>query len=124
MMAQQHQLALQGLINFCVPQPLFADAAERARAIARFHRIVGHLESMDCPGPGRPYNRPALVRLTFEYARSPESQDKFLAFFFQSVTVDMFDGDLDDTTCSDLRNPVFEVAKFLMTNFFLPRRFL
>jgi hypothetical protein len=78
---------------------------------------------MDSRRPGRPYNRPALVRLTLEYARSPESQDKFLAFFFQSVAVNMFGGDLDDSTCTSLRTPVFEVAKFVMTTFFLPRRF-
>ena len=81
------------------------------------------VDLMDCPGPGRPYNRPALVRLTFEYARSLESQDKFLVFFFRSVAVGMLDGDLDDPTCTGLRNLVFEVAQFLMTNFFLPCRF-
>lgn len=123
MMAHRHQSSLEGLIDFYAQQPPFADAAERVRATARFHRIVGHLEAMDCPGPGRPYNRPALVRLTFEYARSLESQDKFLVFFFRSVAVGMLDGDLDDPTCTGLRNLVFEVAQFLMTNFFLPCRF-
>lgn len=121
MAAHRHQSSLEGLIDFGALQPLFTDADERERATARFHHIIGHLEAMD--RPGKPYNRPALVRLTFEYARSVESQDRFLAFFFQSLAIGMLDGDLDDETCADLRDPVFEVAKFLMTNFFLPRRF-
>jgi hypothetical protein len=122
-MAHRHQSSLEGLIDFYAKQPPFADAAERAQATARFHRIVGHLEAIDCPGPGRPYNRPALVRLTFEYARSPESQDKFLAFFFRSVAVGMLYGDLDDPTYTGLRNLVFKVTQFLIINFFLPCRF-
>jgi hypothetical protein len=124
MTAPRHQSSLEGLIDFCMQQPTFADAAERARATARFQRIIGYLEEMD--RPGEPYNRPALVRLTFEYARSPESQDRFLAFFFRSLAIGMLDDDPDDDddeTYADLCDLVFEVARFLMTNFFLPRRF-
>ena len=118
--AHRHQSSLEGLIDFCAQQPLFADANERARAIASFHRIVSHFEAIETANrrPGKLYNRPALVRLTFEFARSSESQDRFLAFFFQALAVSMLDDDVD---LGDLGEPLFGIADFLMTNFFLPR---
>lgn len=132
MATPRHQSSLEGLIDFSA-QPLFADADKRARVIARFRRIVGHLEAID---PGKPFNRPSLVRLTFEYARSPVSQDRFLAFFFRTLglgmvdnvdgNVDGGDGDVDDLddVCSSLRESVLGIAEFLITNFFLPREFI
>jgi len=116
------------------PSPLFADADERAHVIARFRRIVGYFEAIETTTTKtmtktttsfRPYNRPALVRLTFDYARSPISQDRFLAFFFRTLGLGMVgdeDGHVDnlDKVCADLREPVLEIAQFLMANFFLP----
>jgi len=131
--APRHQSSLEGLLDFAAQQPLFSNADKRARAIARFYRIVGHFEAIETATaattttttrPGSQYNRPGLVRLTFEYARSPESQDRFLAFFFQFLAVDMLDG-ADDVIAfdPDLGESLCGVAEFLMTNFFLPRRF-
>ena len=119
MAVPRHQSSLEGLIDFSSQGPLFANAKERARAVARFHHMADHFEAIDTK---RPYNRPALIRLTFEYARSAESQDRFLAFFFQSLALDLFDGDVD---CSDpdLGEAFLGVAEFLMTNFFLPCRY-
>jgi hypothetical protein len=122
MAAPCHQSSLEGMIGCGVQPPLFGDGNERARAVARFHHIVGHFEAIE-PARGRhpkQYNRPALVRLTFEYARSSESQDRFLAFFFQSLAVGMLDSAI--SLDPDLRESLFGVAEFLMTNFFLPRR--
>ncbi|KAK5660689.1 hypothetical protein OQA88_12053 [Cercophora sp. LCS_1] len=100
--------------------PLFANANERARAVARFYHIVNHFKSIETSRPLKPYNRAALIHLTFEYARSAESQDRFLAFFFRSLAISMFDGDV---TCSDpdLGEAFLGVAELLMTNF-LPLR--
>ncbi|KAK1754137.1 hypothetical protein QBC47DRAFT_302787, partial [Echria macrotheca] len=73
------------------------------------------------------YNRPALVRLIFEYARSPELQDKFLKAFFQSVALGMLDDNdsinlSDDSEVASLRTLVFSFADYLIYHFFLPRR--
>ena len=116
--AHRHQSSLEGLIDFHIQQPLFTDAGERAQAIARFYRIVGHFETIETTTSRKHYNRPALIRLTFEYARSPESQDRFLAFFFQALAIGALDGDFD---LGDLGEPLFRIAEFLMINFFLPR---
>jgi len=124
MAAPRHQSSLEGLIDCGVQQVVFSHGSERARAIARFHRIVAHFEALEPPRDSRrpnmkQYNRPALVRLTFEYARSAESQDRFLSFFFQSLAIDMLEGTI--SLDADLRESLFGVAEFLMTNFFLPR---
>jgi hypothetical protein len=107
-------------------QPLFATTQERAQAVGRFRRIVEHFEAVEPPAPRRDakFNRPALIRLTFEYARSPESQDRILGAFFQSLALGMLDDSIDlrdDSEVADFREPLFGFAEFLMTNFFLPR---
>jgi hypothetical protein len=105
------------------PGPVFANDTQREQAISRFQQIVSYLEAAElAPRPGLSYNRPALVRLTFEYARCVESQDRLLAFFFQSLGLGLDGGSLDDDECADLGEPFFSIAEFLMTNFFLPRR--
>src|ERR1051325_11396394 len=89
----RHQSSLEGLIDFSATEPVFANEQERAQAIGRFRRILDHFEAAEPPAPrhSHGYDRPVLVRLTFEYARSPESQDKFLVAFFQSVALGMLD---------------------------------
>ena len=78
MAAPRHQSSLESLIDFSSQgPPQFADTEERVQAVARFYRIVSHFEATETSSP---YNRAALIRLTFEYARSAESQDRFLAF--------------------------------------------
>ncbi|KAK3364211.1 hypothetical protein B0T25DRAFT_470338 [Lasiosphaeria hispida] len=81
----RHQSSLEGIIDFSsIAQPLLAKAQQRTEAINRFYHVVKHFE---VAGPlvhkRDGYNRPALIRLTFEYARSPASQDRFLSAFFQ-----------------------------------------
>lgn len=108
-------------------QPSFANVQERAQAVGRFRRIVEYFEAAEPPASTRypEYNRPALVRLTFEYARSPESQDMFLGAFFQSLALGMLDDSVDlgdDSVVADFRPLLFGFADFLITNFFLPRK--
>lgn len=72
---------------------------------------------------GDKYNRPALVRLTFEYARSSESQDKFLKALFQSLATVVVDDNIDltdDSEVAKFRELLFGFADHLIYYFFLP----
>jgi len=119
MAVPRHQSSLESLINFVSQGPLFSNAEDRARSVSRFYDVVGHFEPIET---NRPYNRAALIRLTFEYARSAESQDRFLAFFFQSLAIGLLDGDVAYSDPS-LRDGFLGVADFLRNNFFLPCRY-
>ena len=125
--SHRHQSSLEGLIDFSAAEPLFSNEQERAQAVGRFRRIVGHFEAVEQPSSkyGEGYNRPALVRLTFEYARSQESKDRFLGAFFRSLAIGMLDDDnvnlSDNSAVADFREAVFGFAEFLVANFFLPR---
>ena len=125
----RHQSPLEDIIDFSEAGPIFENSQQRAQAIDRFRRIVAHFENAEQqPAPPRyrdGYNRPALVRLTFDYARSPESQDKFLKAFFQSLAIGMLDSNdgidlLDSDTIAGLRELVFSFADYLIYHFFLP----
>ncbi|KAK3366603.1 hypothetical protein B0T24DRAFT_366219 [Lasiosphaeria ovina] len=76
--SHRRQSSWEDVFDFSAAQPLFANAQERTQAVGRFRRIVNYFEAAEQPAPrysGRGgYNRPALIRLTFEYARSQESQ--------------------------------------------------
>lgn len=119
-------LGLAALTNLSAAEPPFANDEDRAQAVGRFRRIVGHLESLEKPSTryGDGYNRPALVRLTFDYARSQDSKDRFLVAFFQSLAIGILNDDkidlADDSAVADLRAAVFGFAEFLMADFFLP----
>jgi len=114
--AKSHQSSLEGVIDFsAAAQPLFANAQERTQAIGRFRRIVEYFEAVEPPASRRnaKYNRPALIRLTFEYARSPESQDRFLRAFFRSLALGMLDDSVnlsDDSVVADFRELLFGFA--------------
>ncbi|KAK3935965.1 hypothetical protein QBC46DRAFT_396221 [Diplogelasinospora grovesii] len=126
--SHRHQSSLEGLIDFSAAEPLFANEQQRTQAVGRFRRIVDYFEAAEQPASryGDGYNRPALVRLTFEYARSQKSQDRFLGAFFRSLALGMLDDDSvnlsDDSVVADFRSPLFGFAEFLMANFFLPLR--
>jgi len=127
--SHRHQSSSEGIIDFSEAVPIFENDHQRAQAIDRFRRIVAHFENTEKqPASSRygdGYNRPALIRLTFEYARSPESQDKFLKAFFQSLALGMLDDsdgiDLsDDANVASFRELVFSFADHLIYQFFLP----
>jgi hypothetical protein len=103
---------------------------ERTRVVTRFNYIVQYFEAIEPQATTRGYlevnnyNRPALVRLTFEYACPPESQDKFLYAFFNAMALVMMDNDgldlNDDKIGIDLHLLLFGFAHHLLHHFFLP----
>ena len=129
--SHRHQSSLEDIIDFSETHPIFENGQQRAQAVGRFRRIVTYFESEKTGKPQSAsrhidgFNRPALLRLTFEYARSPESQEKFLKAFFPYLALGMLDSsdgfDLDDDdNVASLREPVFSFADQLIYHFFLP----
>jgi HNH endonuclease len=131
--------SLEGFIDFSI-QPLFSSAEERARAKDEFDRIVNHFGGATCipliinpttnntnntNSDNDEYNRPLLIRLTYEYACSEESQDMFLQAFFKSMALSM-NGDSPDLhdieVEEELRSVLFGFADYLLDKFFLPLR--
>lgn len=117
---------MAGLIDFSTAGHLFAEEQRRAKAIGRFRHIVNYFEDAEqqAPSYGDGYNRPALIRLTFEYARSQTSQDRLLEAFFRSLAIEMFDDDSidlsDDSKVAHIRSSLFGFADHLLIYFFLP----
>lgn len=120
----RHQSSLEGVISFSSESPL--GATERARARDKFYRIVNHFATD--PGDSnnkRQYNRPLLVRFTYEYTRSEESKDIFLRAFFQALDlqIDSEDDihlDKNDSESEHLQSGLTQFADYLFENFFLP----
>lgn len=119
----RHQSSLEGVIHFSPELPL--DAGQRARAKGKFYSIVNHFEAdaIKSGNTSNPYDRPKLVRLTYEYALSEESRDIFLRAFFQAMALSM-DGtdDFDLNNDEELRSVLFSFADYLFDNFLLPRK--
>ncbi|KAF2458290.1 hypothetical protein BDY21DRAFT_284527 [Lineolata rhizophorae] len=121
----RHQSSLEGLINFSTEPPL--EAGRRAKARRRFYQIVNHFEPIDndnSSNNNNEYNRPRLVRLTYEYARSEESKDNVLRAFFQSMLLPINSDEDIDFTDKNLEDEVHSTligfADYLVDNFFLP----
>ncbi|POR39343.1 Uncharacterized protein TPAR_00459 [Tolypocladium paradoxum] len=112
----------EGIINFLSGQQLGAD--QRSKATRRFYHIINHFESAENTSGDSQYNRPRLVRLTYEYAISEESKDNILRAFFKSMmlpvdgdeNVDFTDTQLEEETHSNLNG----FSEYLFDNFFLP----
>ncbi|KID96470.1 hypothetical protein MAJ_07526, partial [Metarhizium majus ARSEF 297] len=81
----RHQSSLEGFIGFSSSPPLETD--ERALAAERFFDIIEHYEN-NKPLNAQ-YNRPKLLRLTYEYATSEKSKDNILQAFFNAVSLPM-----------------------------------
>ncbi len=96
-----HQSLLQGIIDLTCAQPKPIEPSLRAKAEDKFHRIISHFEPA-ATDPGAHYNRPALVRLTYEYSRSEQAKDMFLRVFFGYMALKM-DNSRDD---ANLANPI------------------
>ncbi|KAK3364033.1 hypothetical protein B0T25DRAFT_57382 [Lasiosphaeria hispida] len=112
---------LDGL-DFSLAQPLSANPHLRTQAINRFSHVIEHFEALERKPYIRNYNRPALIRLTFEYARSAESQDRLLLAFFHRLRLGMRDSDGDIVFDSGLRSLLYAFAEDLMNSFFIPLR--
>ncbi|KAK5988611.1 hypothetical protein PT974_10097 [Cladobotryum mycophilum] len=123
----RHQASLEDVIRFVSEPPL--SSQQREDYHGRLYQIIIHFEEAaennPKPGQGSEYNRTALVRYTYEYARCQESKDNFLRAFFGTMT-----HFLENTQDFDLRNDkkLEEDARFalngfadqLFDNFFLP----
>jgi hypothetical protein len=119
----RHQSSLEGIFHLSFEPPL--EPVQRDQAKRKFYHIVNYFEAAESAS-GHPYNRPLLVRLTYEYSRSEESQDIFLRAFFLSVelSIDSDDGLNFSNTDSerDLRSALVSFAEHLFDHFFLPRK--
>ena len=123
----RHRSSLEDVLDFSAEPPLPPD--QRAQAEREFYNIVNHFEAIESRVPvatavSRRYNRPVLIRLMFEYARSEESRDTFLRAFFQSMALPM-DGRVnlnDKAEEEDVGTILFNFADYLMDNFFLPSK--
>lgn len=119
----RHQVSLEGIVDF-LPPPALSDQ-QRINASRRFYSIVNHFDNGENPTGGVSYNRPRLIRLTYEYALSNESRDLILQAFFRSLGLALDDeaevvfGGQED----DIRSNVYGFAEYLMDNFFLPCAF-
>ncbi|EEH38034.2 hypothetical protein PAAG_00955 [Paracoccidioides lutzii Pb01] len=127
-MAQRHphQASFEGIINVSASGPLIATQRARARRI--FYSIVDYFGPP--PSDQRPseYNRPLLVRYTYEFSRSELSQDTFLRAFFEFMKWDIAEEDEakfninleNETMKNELHTNLTLFADFLFDNFFLP----
>lgn len=129
----RHQSSLEGILDFSLRQPLTAE--QRQQAKRKFYHVVQHFEAAETTQidrarkRGSQYNRSLLVRLTYEHARSAESQDIFLRTFFRSMPLSLdsedFESDRDvdlgsEATEAHLRSLLIGFADYLLDNFFLP----
>ena len=122
----RHQSSLEGIIDFSKKPPL--SLSEYQSASRRFYQLIGHFESLSHNRRGEnKYDRVKLVRLTFEYARSKESQGNFLRAFFEAVDISIDKNDDIDLSDADrragLQESVHNFADYLFENFFLPRMY-
>ena len=117
----RHQASLEEILDFNLPPSLSSD--QRGNAARRFYQIVDRFDvaEEEVIGDNTTFNRPRLVRLTYEYALSKRSQDMLLAAFFQSLGLSLDETSGADVDFSDgIRSGVFNFADYLMDNFFFP----
>ncbi|OAA50504.1 hypothetical protein NOR_00954 [Metarhizium rileyi] len=116
----RHQSSLGGFINFSSNTPL--QDTQRLQAKTLFYKIVGYYENQPNITTNSPYDRPKLLRLTYEYAITEVSQDNILRSFFDSVGLSIT-GDVD-LSCKEIEANVWSnlkgFADFLIDSFFLP----
>ena len=117
---------MEGTIDLSEAAPVFQDVKQRAQAIDKFRRIITHFEDGERPPPSRAcerFNRPTLVRLTFDYA-GQVSRCFFFFFSPKSLALGMLNNDDIDLgdyqEVASLRAPLFSFADHLIYHFFLP----
>lgn len=131
---RRHATSLESV--FSVNNSMTFSQAERTQASARMDHILRHFETAAASGQtglqrGPDYNRPALIRLTYEYTLNYESKDLFLGSFFGTLSLppvgNITDRDVDigdPRIADDLRPLVYNFGEYLMANFFMPRKIL
>ncbi|KAM0259242.1 hypothetical protein ACHAQJ_003447 [Trichoderma viride] len=115
----QHQQYREAVLNSTRPS---MTTEQRILAKHKFYRIMDRFSKEK--RSNAKYNRHLLIRYTYEYAVSEESQDRFLQTFFQALTLSI-DGqgriDLNDKVAAEeLWSNVSSFADYLVDNFFLP----
>lgn len=118
----RHQSSLEGVISFSSSPPL--DNDERVWATKRFYQIVEHYEKNEITTANGSYNRPKLIRLTYEYATSEKSKDSVLQAFFRAISLQMNDTNDVDFSIKEEEELILTnlagFADYLINNFFLP----
>ncbi|GAP87961.1 hypothetical protein SAMD00023353_1600370 [Rosellinia necatrix] len=113
----RHQSSLEGIIDFSTePEPPLG-TDQRSVAKDRFNRIIDYFNTDDLSDRS-PYNRSQLIRFTYQYALSEQSQDNLLRAFFRAITLSVNDD--EDINFDELRSKFFSFADYLLDNFFLP----
>ena len=115
-----HQASLEGIIDFSPSTEPEPDQLANTQRI--FNQIINHYEPSQTKNG--PYKRITLVRLTYEYALSEISRNKFLKYFFDFVQIstekDIHIDDWDAKQKNELESSLTSFADFLVNNFFLP----
>ncbi|PGH01047.1 hypothetical protein GX51_05484 [Blastomyces parvus] len=111
---------LEAILDFSTRQHFTPD--QRTRARTQLYSIIAHYNTPHDPSLVK-YNRPLLLRYTYEYARSDLSQDMvlsalvdWLGFSIDGEAINFSDEDVAD----NLRERLMEFADFLLDNFFTP----
>ncbi|KAL8364626.1 hypothetical protein RB595_003762 [Gaeumannomyces hyphopodioides] len=99
-----------------------------AQAKIRLYHILKHFEAIAAnEQPQQGYNRPALIRFTYEYSRSDHSKSLFLSSLFEFLALPLAgnatDSDVDfgdPEVEARLSTSVNGFAEHLVDNFFLP----
>ncbi|KAI0180801.1 hypothetical protein GGR52DRAFT_583291 [Hypoxylon sp. FL1284] len=113
-------MAPKYLQGCCTEPPLASFQRDDARR--RFYRIVKHFEDkMYESDEDTPYNRPGLIRLTYEYALSDRSGDHLLRAFFRAMSLPL-ENDGRRIVIDKLRPRVYGFADELVDNFFVPMK--
>ncbi|KAK3296222.1 uncharacterized protein B0H64DRAFT_432815 [Chaetomium fimeti] len=120
----RYQPSFEGIMS--VSDEAAMGAAERALLKNKFQRIINHFDRANGTtntGGDSQYNRPRLVRLTYEYARSEASKDMLLRAFFLSTGLSLNDDDLDfENGEEELNLGLSRFADYLFESLFLPLR--
>lgn len=121
MAPHRHQVSLERILDFST-QPRSLAPNRRAQARTKFNSITSHFNTPHDRSVTK-YNRPLLIRYTYEYARSELSQDMFLSAFLDLLGVsingqamDFGDRELEE----DLRELLIQFADLFIDNLFLP----
>ena len=117
------------MIDFSKKPPLSHTQYESATC--RFRQLIDHFDGLPYnKQSGDEYDRVKLVRFTFEYARSEESQGNFLQAFFEAAGTLIDEDPIEDdddfglgnaTQRAALQGSINNFADYLFDNFFLPR---
>ncbi|KAL8364610.1 hypothetical protein RB595_003751 [Gaeumannomyces hyphopodioides] len=123
----RHRKSFESMITPDTETPSLPENTS-AQAKIRLYHILEHFEAVAAnEQPQKGYNRPALVRLTYEYSRSDHSKSLFLSSFFEFLALPLAgnatDSDVDfgdPEVEARLSTSVNGFAEHLMDNFFLP----